>query len=106
MGAQWSAELVIGCDGRASIVRRAAGLAVQDLGSPIDVLWFRLSRQSGDPQQVLGHLSRDKMIVTLDRNSYWQCAFVIGKGGIGQVHPGGLRRSGIAEVRAFLPIGG
>jgi 2-polyprenyl-6-methoxyphenol hydroxylase-like FAD-dependent oxidoreductase len=99
-----SAELVIGCDGRASIVRKAAGLTVQDLGSPIDVLWFRLSRRPSDPQQVLGHLSRDKMIVTLDRNSYWQCAFVIGKGGIRQVHARGLEafRRDIAEGARFL----
>lgn len=84
------AELVIGCDGRASTVRKAAALAVMDLGSPIDVLWFRLSKRPGDPQQVLGHLSRDMMLVTIDRNSYWQCAFVIAKGGIEQVHAGGL----------------
>jgi 2-polyprenyl-6-methoxyphenol hydroxylase-like FAD-dependent oxidoreductase len=84
------AELVIGCDGRASTVRKAAGLAVLDLGSPIDVLWFRLSKRPGDPQQVLGRLSRDTMLVTIDRNSYWQCAFVIAKGGIEQVHAGGL----------------
>jgi 2-polyprenyl-6-methoxyphenol hydroxylase-like FAD-dependent oxidoreductase len=84
------AELVIGCDGRASTVRKAAALAVLDLGSPIDVLWFRLSKRPGDPQQVLGHLSRDMMLVTIDRNSYWQCAFVIAKGGIELVHAGGL----------------
>jgi 2-polyprenyl-6-methoxyphenol hydroxylase-like FAD-dependent oxidoreductase len=84
------AELVIGCDGRSSTVRKAAALAVLDLGSPIDVLWFRLSKRPGDPQQVLGRLSRDTMLVTIDRNSYWQCAFVIAKGGIEQVHAGGL----------------
>jgi 2-polyprenyl-6-methoxyphenol hydroxylase-like FAD-dependent oxidoreductase len=87
---QVRAELVIGCDGRSSTVRKAAGLAVLDLGSPIDVLWFRLSKRPGDPQQVLGRLSRDTMLVTIDRNSYWQCAFVIAKGGIEQVHAGGL----------------
>jgi 2-polyprenyl-6-methoxyphenol hydroxylase-like FAD-dependent oxidoreductase len=99
---QVGAELVIGCDGRSSTVRRAAGLEVQDLGLPIDVLWFRLSRQSGDPQQVLGHLGRDTMLVTIDRNSYWQCAFVIAKGGIEQVHAEGLdafKRKGAAGVR-------
>jgi 2-polyprenyl-6-methoxyphenol hydroxylase-like FAD-dependent oxidoreductase len=84
------AELVIGCDGRSSTVRKAARLAVLSLGSPIDVLWFRLSKQPGDPEEVLGRLSRDTMLVTINRTSYWQCAFVIAKGGIGQVHAGGL----------------
>ncbi len=39
------ADLVVGCDGRASTVRAASGLVVEDLGSPIDVLWFRLSKK-------------------------------------------------------------
>jgi len=84
------AELVIGCDGRSSTVRKAAGLAVLSLGSPIDVLWFRLSKQPGDPEEVLGRLGLDTMLVTINRNSYWQCAFVIAKGGIEQVHASGL----------------
>jgi 2-polyprenyl-6-methoxyphenol hydroxylase-like FAD-dependent oxidoreductase len=98
------AELVVGCDGRDSVVRQAAGLAVQDLGSPIDVLWFRLSRQPGDPEQVLGHLSRDKMLVTIDRNNYWQCAYVIGKGGMQRLQARGLEafRRDIADGARFL----
>jgi 2-polyprenyl-6-methoxyphenol hydroxylase-like FAD-dependent oxidoreductase len=98
------AQLVIGCDGRDSVVRRAAGLALRDLGSPIDVLWFRLSRQAGDPEQVLGHLSRDKMLVTIDRTSYWQCAYVIGKGGMQQVQAAGLEafRRAVADGARFL----
>ncbi len=98
------AQLVVGCDGRASVVRQAAGLTLRDLGSPIDVLWFRLSRQAGDPDQVLGHLSRDKMLVTIDRTSYWQCAYVIGKGGMQQVRARGLEafRRDVADGARFL----
>ena len=98
------ADLVVGCDGRSSTVRAASGLAVQDLGSPIDVLWFRLSKKASDPTQVLGHLEADKMIVTIDRTDYWQCAFVIGKGGIGQVHAGGLEafKGAVADGAHFL----
>jgi 2-polyprenyl-6-methoxyphenol hydroxylase-like FAD-dependent oxidoreductase len=98
------AELAVGCDGRTSVVRQAAGLTVRDLGSPIDVLWFRLSRQPGDPGEVLGHLSRDKMLVTIDRNTYWQCAYVIGKGGMQQVQSRGLEafRRDIADGARFL----
>ncbi len=98
------ADLVIGCDGRASTVRKASGLEVQDLGSPIDVLWFRLSKKSSDPGQVAGHLGRDKMLVTIDRNDYWQCAFVIDKGGIERIRANGLEafKAAVADGARFL----
>jgi 2-polyprenyl-6-methoxyphenol hydroxylase-like FAD-dependent oxidoreductase len=98
------ADLVIGCDGRASTVRAASGLVVEDLGSPIDVLWFRLSKRVGDPEQVLGRLGADKMIVTIDRTDYWQCAYVIGKGGIGRVQAAGLAsfKAAVADGARFL----
>jgi 2-polyprenyl-6-methoxyphenol hydroxylase-like FAD-dependent oxidoreductase len=98
------ADLVVGCDGRGSTVRAASGLVVQDLGSPIDVLWFSLSKKSGDPGQVLGRLEADSMIVTIDRGDYWQCAFVIGKGGIGRVHADGLEafKAAVAAGARFL----
>ena len=84
------ADLTIGCDGRGSRVRELAGLEVENLGAPIDVLWFRLSKHANDPGQVLGHLDRGKMIVTLDRGDYWQCAFVIPKGGMAALQTKGL----------------
>jgi 2-polyprenyl-6-methoxyphenol hydroxylase-like FAD-dependent oxidoreductase len=98
------ADLVIGCDGRASTVRAASGLVVQDLGSPIDVLWFRLSKKDGDPGQVLGRLGRDTMMVTIDRTEYWQCAFVISKGGIDRVKAKGLEafKAAVGEAARFL----
>ncbi len=98
------ANLVVGCDGRSSTVRAASGLVVQDLGSPIDVLWFRLSKRAGDPGQVLGRLGVDTMIVTIDRTDYWQCAYVIGKGGIGRVHAAGLEafKAAVADGARFL----
>ena len=98
------ADLVIGCDGRSSTVRQKAGLEVQDLGSPIDVLWFRLSKKPGDPQTVLGRLSPGKMIVTIDRTDYWQCAYVIRKGGFEQVQADGLSafKASLAGGAKFL----
>jgi 2-polyprenyl-6-methoxyphenol hydroxylase-like FAD-dependent oxidoreductase len=98
------ADLVVGCDGRASTVRARAGLKVQDLGAPIDVLWFRLSKKADDPAQVLGHLGRNTMIVTIDRNDYWQCAFVIAKGGIERVRVGGIDafRRAVADGASFV----
>jgi 2-polyprenyl-6-methoxyphenol hydroxylase-like FAD-dependent oxidoreductase len=99
-----SADLVVACDGRASTMRKAAGLEARSLGSPIDVLWFRLSKKDGDPEQVLGHLERDKMLVTIDRSDYWQCAYVISKGGIDRVHANGLEafKRSVADGAKFL----
>jgi 2-polyprenyl-6-methoxyphenol hydroxylase-like FAD-dependent oxidoreductase len=98
------ADLVIGCDGRSSTVRAASGLLVEDLGSPIDVLWFRVPKKDGDPGQVLGHLGSDKMLVTIDRTDYWQCAFVIDKGGFVKVKDRGLGafKADVVDAAHFL----
>jgi 2-polyprenyl-6-methoxyphenol hydroxylase-like FAD-dependent oxidoreductase len=91
------ADLVAGTDGRHSTVRARAGFAVEDLGAPMDVLWLRLSRQPGDPSQALGRFDRGKVLVMLDRGDYWQCGYVIPKGGFDE-----LRRRGLDAFRADL----
>jgi 2-polyprenyl-6-methoxyphenol hydroxylase-like FAD-dependent oxidoreductase len=98
------AALVVGCDGRHSIVRERAGLAVEDIGAPIDVLWFRLSRRSGDTSETGGHIEAGMMLVMLNRGDYWQCAYVIPKGGIDTVRREGLPafRARVAELEPFL----
>jgi 2-polyprenyl-6-methoxyphenol hydroxylase-like FAD-dependent oxidoreductase len=98
------ADLVVGCDGRSSTVRAASGLEVHDLGSPIDVLWFRFSKKPTDPGEVLGHLEVDTMLVTIDRGDYWQCAYVIAKGGFAQVQSAGVEsfRGSIVQGAPFL----
>ena len=76
------ADCTVGCDGRHSTVRAAAGLAVEDLGAPIDVLWFRVSARSGRARQTAWRaIAPGHFVVTIDRGDYWQCAFVIAKGG-------------------------
>jgi 2-polyprenyl-6-methoxyphenol hydroxylase-like FAD-dependent oxidoreductase len=72
--------LVVGTDGRHSIVREKAGLTVEDKGAPMDVMWMRISRKQSDPEQSLGRVDRGRMMVMLNRGDYWQCAFVIPKG--------------------------
>jgi len=74
------AQLVIGADGRHSTIRERAGLKVDDLGAPMDVLWMRLSRQPGDCAEVFGHLEAGRIFIMVDRGDYWQCAFVVAKG--------------------------
>ncbi|MGA9865684.1 MAG: FAD-dependent oxidoreductase [Acetobacteraceae bacterium] len=98
------AGLVVGADGRHSTVRARAGLQGIDLGAPIDVLWMRLSRHAGDPAQSLGQIEAGLMLVTLDRGDYWQCAFVIAKGGFDAIRENGLPafRERIATVAPYL----
>ncbi len=87
-------HLVIGADGRHSIVRETSGLKVEDLGAPMDVLWFRLAKRPDDGGQTLGRIQAGVVFVMLDRGDYWQCAYVIRKGGFAD-----LRRQGLAAFR-------
>jgi len=98
------AELVVGCDGRHSTVREHADLPVEDVGAPIDVLWFRLSRLAGDTEETGGHIEAGRMLVMLNRGDYWQCAYVIPKGGIEAVKREGLPafRDRVVELSPFL----
>jgi 2-polyprenyl-6-methoxyphenol hydroxylase-like FAD-dependent oxidoreductase len=98
------ADLVIGADGRHSTVRELAGLRVDDIGAPIDVLWMRLSKRDSDPGQSLGRIKAGKMLVTIDRGDYWQCAYIIAKGGLDDIRQKGLPafRDDVAEIVPFL----
>jgi 2-polyprenyl-6-methoxyphenol hydroxylase-like FAD-dependent oxidoreductase len=98
------ARLTIGADGRHSIVRQKAGFKVIDLGAPIDVLWMRVSRRATDPQQTLGRFHAGKILVTLNRGDYWQCAYVIPKGAFETVKQKGLQafRDDLATIAPFL----
>src|SRR5437868_7955181 len=98
------ADLVVGADGRHSIVRDKAGLPVRPLGAPIDVLWVRLSKRPADPSQTAGRFNYGRLLVTLDRGDYWQCAFVIRKGGYDEVRARGLDafRGEILRLAPFL----
>jgi 2-polyprenyl-6-methoxyphenol hydroxylase-like FAD-dependent oxidoreductase len=84
------ATLVVGCDGRHSTMRERAGFMVDDIGAPIDVLWFRLPRRDSDTAETAGHIEAGMMMVMLNRGDYWQCAYVIPKGGIETVKREGL----------------
>ena len=85
-----SADLVIGADGRHSVMRERAGLKVEDLGAPMDVLWMRLSRRPDDYAEVFGHFETGGILVMLDRGDYWQCAYVIRKGSAEEVMKGDI----------------
>jgi 2-polyprenyl-6-methoxyphenol hydroxylase-like FAD-dependent oxidoreductase len=74
------ADLIVGTDGRNSIVREKAGLKVKDFGAPMDVLWFRLSRSPDDPIATMGRFDAGRIFIMINRGEYWQCGYVIPKG--------------------------
>ncbi len=79
------AYLVIGADGRHSTIRERAGLKIDDLGAPMDVLWMRLSRRPDDYAEAFGHFEAGGILIMVDRGDYWQCAYVIQKGSADEV---------------------
>ena len=98
------ADLIIGADGRHSIIQRCAGLERQEFGVAIDVLWMQISKKKDDPQQTLGFFQQGKLLVLLDRGDYWQCGFVIPKGGFDAIKARGLQQlqNDIVSFAAFL----
>ena len=97
------ADLTIGCDGRHSIVRPRANLEVEEIGAPMDVLWFRAGRRPDENESLFARLEAGKMMVTFDRGDYWQCAYVIAKGQYDQVKAHGLEAFR-ADVVSMAPI--
>ncbi len=91
------AKLVIGADGRHSIVRAKSGLKVRDFGAPFDVLWMRLPAQAGDPAEPVARFQGGDFFIMLYRGDYWQCALVIPKGGLAA-----MKAEGITGFRARL----
>jgi 2-polyprenyl-6-methoxyphenol hydroxylase-like FAD-dependent oxidoreductase len=97
------ADLVVAADGRSSVLREQAGLQVEDLGAPMDVLWFRLSRSSGDPEATMGRFDVGRIFVLLNRGAHWQCGYVIPKGSAEDVRGRGLDAFR-ASVAALMPF--
>jgi 2-polyprenyl-6-methoxyphenol hydroxylase-like FAD-dependent oxidoreductase len=98
------APLTVGADGRHSIIRERAGLEVIDLSAPMDVMWMRISRHPTDPAQTLGHFDRGRILFLINREDYWQCAFVIPKGTADEIRQRGLEafRQEIVDLEPFL----
>ncbi|WP_437616335.1 FAD-dependent oxidoreductase [Erwinia sp. V71] len=96
-------RLVIGADGRHSRVREKAGLSGRSFGSPRDVLWFRLSKQLGDPEWGMGHKGPKQNFIMIDRGEFWQCGYSIVKGEYEAVKAAGLDalKQQIAAVAPF-----
>jgi 2-polyprenyl-6-methoxyphenol hydroxylase-like FAD-dependent oxidoreductase len=108
------ADLTVACDGRHSTVRERAGLSAEEIGAPMDVLWFRAGRTPDETENLFARVEPGKMMVTFDRGDYWQCAYVIAKGQYDAVKARGLQallddvvrmapvlKRGIADVKSF-----
>jgi 2-polyprenyl-6-methoxyphenol hydroxylase-like FAD-dependent oxidoreductase len=108
------ADLTVACDGRHSLVRERAGLEVEEIGAPMDVLWFRAGKREDENESLFARVDPGKMMVTFDRGDYWQCAFVIPKGRYDAVKARGLPallddvgrmapilKPGLAEVKSW-----
>ena len=93
-GGEVRARLTIAADGRSSILREKGGLPKQDLGAPIDVLWFRLPKEKTPTNETGGTFGSGTLVVEIDRGDYWQCAYVVAKGAADEI-----REKGIAAFR-------
>ena len=97
------ADLTVACDGRHSLVRERAGLAIEEIGAPMDVLWFRAGKRANEDERVFARLESGKMMVTFDRGDYWQCAYVIAKGQYDAVRARGLPAL-LDDVARMAPV--
>ncbi len=93
------ADLVVAADGRGSTVRARAGLEVHTLGAPMDVLWFRLPRAAGDPEEPAGSFAAGRILIMINRGTHWQCGYVIAKGTLDA-----LREAGLPALRESIAI--
>jgi len=95
------AHLVVACDGRHSVMRERAGFVVDNLGAPMDVLWFRLKREDSDPEESFGFFNAGAIMVTINRGDYWQCAYIIPKGSLEKLQAQGIEhlRSAVAAIQ-------
>ena len=98
------ANLTVGADGRHSVVRERAGFSVVNLGAPMDVLWMRMSRQPTDPAQSFGRFDSGRILIFLNREDYWQTAYVIPKGKADELRQQGLPafRQELTRLAPFL----
>jgi 2-polyprenyl-6-methoxyphenol hydroxylase-like FAD-dependent oxidoreductase len=98
------ADLVVGADGRHSIVRAKAGLPIEEFGAPMDVLWFRLSRRGSDPGDPVGRFDAGRIFIMPNRGDYWQCGFVIPKGSRNRLQEQGLPafRDAVVQLAPFI----
>jgi 2-polyprenyl-6-methoxyphenol hydroxylase-like FAD-dependent oxidoreductase len=84
------ADLVVGCDGRTSVVRRDAGLPIREYPVPFDVWWFRLPRNQDAQYSLIPRIRPGRALVMIPREGYFQIAYLIPKGRDAELRARGL----------------
>ena len=102
--AEIRSDLIMGCDGRHSVIRKVAQLELIEFGVPIDVLWFHISRRGNDPEQLLGNFNYGRALVLINRNEYFQAGLLIRKGSFDEIKKDGLDafRRRLTQIAPFL----
>jgi len=97
-------KLVLAADGRRSLLRERAALPLEDLGAPMDVFWFRLTKQRTSDNRTTGVIATGRLLALIDRGHYWQCAYVFAKGMADALREKGLDnfRADVAATAPFL----
>ena len=99
------ADLVVGCDGRWSTVRREAGLRPREFAVPIDAWWFRLPRAESDAAASLTPRARPgRFAVVIPRTDFLQIAYIGRKGTDAELRARGIEafRRDVAELMPEL----
>ena len=101
---QITADLVVACDGRHSMIRKAAGLPMTEFGVPMDVLWFRIGRHTEDPEQLFGNINYGRALVLINRGDYFQAGLIVRKDSLADIKRAGLQtfRDIIAQIAPYL----
>lgn len=97
------ANLVVGCDGRHSTIKEKALFKSITRSSPIDVLWFRISRIQSDPAFSLGRIEHNRVLIMIERTDYWQCGYVMIKGAFDDIKELGLNAFQ-ENIRRVAPV--
>jgi 2-polyprenyl-6-methoxyphenol hydroxylase-like FAD-dependent oxidoreductase len=94
------AELTVGCDGRWSTVRQAAGLTGREYPVNFDAWWFRLPHQGPTRFSFLPRIGSAKALVVIPRRGYFQIAYIGPKGTDAQLRARGIEafRRDVAEL--------
>jgi 2-polyprenyl-6-methoxyphenol hydroxylase-like FAD-dependent oxidoreductase len=96
-------QLVIGTDGRNSVVREQAMLSSRCFGSPRDVLWMKIAKKPGDPAWSMGHTGPKQNFIMIDRGEYWQCGYSVDKGSFEAIQQEGLEKF-LLQIATIAPF--
>jgi 2-polyprenyl-6-methoxyphenol hydroxylase-like FAD-dependent oxidoreductase len=96
------ADLVVGCDGRTSAVRRDAGLPIREYPVPFDVWWFRMPRDHQAQFSLIPRTKPGRALIMIPREGYFQIAYLIPKGSDAELRARGLDAFH-AELAELIP---